>query len=47
MVIKLGKKQEHSSGFASGLDSVLAQFDFFIFVLSVTKLISMYAVTAI
>jgi len=35
----LGKKQEHSSGFASGLDSVLAQFDFFmfVFVLSVTK----------
>jgi hypothetical protein len=43
----LGKKEEHSSGFASGLDSVLAQFDFLIFVLPVTKVISIYAVTAI
>jgi hypothetical protein len=49
MVIKLGKKQEHSSGFASGLDSVLAQFDFFYvrFHLVSNQVRSMYVVTAI
>ena len=35
----MSKKEEHSSDFASGLDLVLAQLDFFIFVLSVTRLI--------